>query len=368
MPKPIRSAVVGTGFIGEVHARAIRAAGGVVACIAASTATSAQRAQHRHLAERAAASAAEAIAAEDVDLVHICTPNAAHSALAQLAIDAGKHVICEKPLAVDIRQTGQLVSAVQGAGLVNAVPFVYRFYPTVREARARCAAGVTGAAQLIHGSYLQDWLADDTDTNWRVDPRLGGRSRVFGDIGVHWCDLAEFVTGHLITRVHARFATVYPQRGPADARMPVATEDCATITFETDRGAVGSVVLSQVSLGRRNRLWLSVDGSMQSLAFDQELPESLWVARRDAVEVVYRGTSTEFGALVDPYNIVPPGHPQGYQDCFTAFIRDVHKAVRGERPDGLPTFADGHRAALLTDAVSRSAASGTPVDVGQEWA
>lgn len=360
MTQQLRSAIIGTGFMGDVHARAVRAAGGSVACVAGSSPGRAAEAAGRFVAERAVATAAEAITAADVDLVHICTPNASHRELAELAIGAGKHVICEKPLALSSGDTGAMLAAAERAGVVHAVPFAYRFYPTVRAARARVGDGSTGPIRLLHGTYLQDWLSDDTASNWRVDAGLGGRTRVFGDIGVHWCDLAEFVSGHRIVRLEAQFLTAYPERGPHGARVPVDTEDCVTVTFRTDLGAIGTVVLSQVSTGHKNRLWLSVEGADQSLVFDQENPETLWAGHRDRIEIVPRAAGGP-----GRYDAVPVGHPQGYQECFTALVRDVHDAIHGNVPDGLPTFADGHRAALLTDAVVRSATTGAPVELAR---
>jgi predicted dehydrogenase len=237
--------------------------------------------------------------------------------------------------------------------VVAAVPFVYRFYPTVREARARIGAGDAGPLWLLHGSYLQDWLAGSDAANWRVDPKLGGTSRAFGDIGVHWCDLMEFTTGHRITRLAARMARAYPDR---------ITEDGAALLFDTDRGASGSVVVSQVSPGRKNRLWFSFDGPSASYVFDQELPDSLWVGGQRANQVVVRGPDT----LSEPaasYARLPAGHPHGYQDSFNAFVADVYAAIGGQKPDGLPAFADGLRAAVLTEAVVESAANSTWVEV-----
>jgi predicted dehydrogenase len=278
-----------------------------------------------------------------------------HVPQAEAAIRAGKHVICEKPLATDPADARRLVEAAADAGLVAAVPFVYRFYPSVREARARIGAGDAGPLWLLHGSYLQDWLAGSDAINWRVDPKLGGASRAFGDIGVHWCDLMEFTTGHRITRLIARMATAYPDR---------ITEDGAVVLFDTDRGASGSVVVSQVSLGRKNRLWFEFDGPSASYAFDQELPDSLWVGGRRGNQVVPRGPDT-FSGPAAGYARLPAGHPQGYQDSFTAFVADVYAAIGGHKPDGLPVFADGLRAAVLTAAVVESAADETWVEVRQ---
>jgi predicted dehydrogenase len=349
----MRSGIIGTGFIGGVHAYAVRAAGGVLAHVAGESPEHAAAAARRLGAEHACASVEELINADDVNVVHVCTPNALHVPQAEAAIRAGKHVICEKPLATDPADARRLVEGAADAGLVAAVPFVYRFYPSVREARARIGAGDAGPLWLLHGSYLQDWLAGSDAINWRVDPKLGGASRAFGDIGVHWCDLMEFTTGHRITRLIARMARAYPDR---------ITEDGAVVLFDTDRGASGSVVVSQVSLGRKNRLWFEFDGPSASYAFDQELPDSLWVGGKRGNQVVPRGPDT-FSGPAAGYARLPAGHPQGYQDSFTAFVADVYAAIGGHKPDGLPVFADGLRAAVLTAAVVESAADETWVEV-----
>ena len=362
--KRVRSGIIGTGFIGGVHARAVQAAGGVLASVADVSPVAAAESMHRLGAERFAASAADLIRADDIDVVHICTPNHLHDSLARLAIAAGKHVICEKPLATDASSAAGLVEEAQAAGVVTAVPFVYRFYPSVRDARQRVRTGETGPIRVLHGSYLQDWLVSTEDTNWRVDPALGGSSRAFGDIGVHWCDLIEFVSGHRIVRLTARLLTANAQRAAVGGKAAVHTEDCAAVTFETDQGALGSVMLSQVTHGRKNRLWFSIDGAEASLSFDQEVPESLWIGRRQQNTVILRG-SVPAGSDVDRYNVLPAGHPQGYQDCFNAFVTDVYAATAGQAPDGLPTFVDGHRAAVLTAAVLASASSGQWAEIPQ---
>jgi predicted dehydrogenase len=353
-----RSGIVGTGFIGEVHARAVRAAGGVLAAVAGRDAESSAAAAERLLAVRAASSGEELVEADDVDVVHICTPNHLHVPLAERALAAGKHVVCEKPLATDLDSARGLADRAGAADVVTAVPFVYRFYPTVRDARGRVRRGDVGSLRLVHGSYLQDWLSRPEDGNWRVDASLGGGSRAFGDIGVHWCDVVEFATGHRIARLVARMLTV-PRVGD---RSGQATEDAATVLFETDRGALGSVVVSQVSPGRKNRLWFSIEGAQASLQFDQELPDSLWVGGREQNTLVHRGAEAST-AEAARYDVVPVGHPQGYLDCFTAFVADVYAAAAGETPDGLPTFDDGLRAAVITDAVLASARSRGWVEV-----
>ena len=351
-PSAVRSVIVGTGFMGEVHARAVRAAGGTVAAVVSRSADQAAAAATRFAAESSYVSLEQALTGGDVDVVHVCTPNHTHLGLAHEAIAAGVHVICEKPLATSLSEAENLKAAAAAAGVVHAIPFAYRFYGSVREARARILGSTKGSVRIIHGSYLQDWLSRPDDTNWRVDPALGGQSRAFGDIGVHWCDLVEFVTGHRIARVSAQLLAL-PRPGAA---LGSSTEDAAVVQFVTDHGAIGSCVISQISPGRKNRLWLSIDTAEASYEFDQEDPDSLWIGGRGHSMELPRAAQDQ---VIGPhFDLVPSGHPQGYQDCFTNFIRDVHQAVRGEPPDGLPTFADGLRAAALTDAVLQSARTG----------
>ena len=273
MASPLRVAVAGTGFIGAVHVRSARLAGAHVVGVSASSAARAEQAAAALGVERAFATSEELVRADDVDVVHVCTPNHLHLPLAEAALAAGKHVICEKPLALDVAGARRLVDAATAAGRVAAVPFAYRYYPTLREARERVRGGATGPLHLLHGTYLQDWLLRPEDNNWRVDAELGGPSRTFADIGSHWCDLAEFVSGHRITKLSARMLTALPQRLYAESRpafsaapidgevRDVGTEDAAVVQFETDRGAIGTTIVSQISAGRKNRLWLEFDGA-----------------------------------------------------------------------------------------------------------
>lgn len=344
----LRIGIVGAGFIGAVHARSALLAGGHVTAVAASSPASAEAAATRLGAERACASAEELVRSDDVDVVHICAPNHLHVPLAHAALDAGKHVVCEKPLALDAAGAASLVDAAAANGLIGAVPFVYRYYPMVREARERLRDGRSGALRLLHGTYLQDWLASPDDDDWRVARTLGGPSRAFADIGSHWCDLAEFASGHRIARLSARTAALLPERD---------TEDVALVQFETDGGALGSVVVSQVSPGRKNRLWIEWDATAETLVFDQEGPDRLWRGRRDGAALDVRD-----GAALSPpaarLSILPAGHPQGYADCFDAFVADAYAAIRtGAAPGGMPTFADGQRAVRITEAVLASAAA-----------
>jgi predicted dehydrogenase len=344
------------GFIGEVHARAVARSGGTLVAVADSTAEKAEAAAQRLGIPQAFSSPEELILSRDVDVVHICTPNHLHEGLAEMALKADKHVICEKPLAVDCSGAARLVELAEATALVAAVPFIYRFYPMVREIRERLRSGEAGRVHLLHGSYLQDWLAHASHTNWRVDPARGGASRAFGDIGIHWCDLIEFATGHRITELVASTAAPYGARDLADSASKegaAVTEDLATVVFRTDGGASGSVVVSQTALGRKNRLWLEIDGEDAAFSFDQEQPDSLWIGGQDITRILPRG-SADTSPTAGVYNKLPQGHPQGYQDCFDAFVSDVYAAIAGGKPDGLPTFQDGLRSARITSAVMKS--------------
>ncbi|NMH98791.1 Gfo/Idh/MocA family protein [Pseudonocardia acidicola] len=345
MADQLRAGIVGAGFIGAVHAHAVRAAGGVVARVAASTPERSAEAAARVGASAPAATAEDLIDADDVDVVHICTPNSLHVPLARRALAAGKPVICEKPLATGLDDARALADL--AGGRVATVPFVYRFYPAVREARARVAAGQAGPLHLLHGAYLQDWQAGGASAGWRGEAGEGGAYRAFADVGVHWCDLVEFTTGHRITRLSARTS---------------GGGTVSTVAFETDAGATGSTVISQTSIGRRNALRFSLDGAEAAYGFDQEHPETLLVGGIAENRTVHRGSPATSGAA-GRYSLLPPGHPQGYQDCFNAFVADTYAAIGGSAPDGLPTFADGARAAALVDAVITSSESSTWVEV-----
>ncbi|WP_186377200.1 Gfo/Idh/MocA family protein [Curtobacterium pusillum] len=375
----LRVAVVGTGMIAGVHVRAARAAGAeVLGVLGRSPARSEQVAAQLDL-PRGYASLDEVLQ-DAPDVVHICTPNDQHHPQALAVIRAGISVVCEKPLAIDAAQASELVDAARDAGVVATVPFVYRYHPIVREIRGRIASGELGRVLAVHGHYLQDWMLDEDASSWRVDAGAGGVSRAFADIGSHWCDLVEFVTGEQFATVSAATDIVYPTRpaasGPsfsgspdpdpiadASTRAEVTTEDTAVATFRTGSGRIGNVVISQVSSGRKNRLWFEVDGTRGSAAFDQEQPESAWFGNERGAQIVVRDPSA---GVPDQRRLalVPSGHPQGYLDAFAAFVADTYDAVRSGPdpagwPEGLPTFADGARAAHIIDAVIGSAAGGT---------
>ena len=395
---PLRVAIAGAGMVARLHLDAARRAGAHVVGVCASTPERGRQAAERFGLDRAFDSAQELATDDEVDVVHICTPNSSHYQLTELALRSGKHVVCEKPLATTSTDADDLVKAAQNSGLITAVPFVYRYHPMAAEARARVRSGSIGPVRLIHGHYLQDWLSEPGDNNWRVDPELGGTSRAFADIGSHWCDLLEWVTGHRISELIAQTQTVLPTRegaargtfsahaaatGANLASTPVMTEDVAQLLFRTDHGASGALTISQVSPGRKNRLWFEVDGAAAAVAFDQENPESLFIGSRAGNTSLQRDS-----ALLSPeaarLSVLPAGHPMGYADCFAAFVADVYAAIRSAthastthalftRPSatdspatdsgGLPTFDDAARTVRLTEAVLRSARTRSWIEV-----
>jgi predicted dehydrogenase len=271
-------------------------------------------------------------------------------------------VICEKPLATTVADAVRLTDAAAAAGVVATVPFVYRFHPMVREARARFQGGEPGRLLTIQGEYLQDWLLDESADNWRVDAAAGGSSRAFADIGSHLVDLIEFITGDRIARVAAAKRTFFRNRA---GRQDVPTEDAVTVVVETKCGAIGSLLVSQVAAGRKNRLHLELSGSAESIGFDQENPDSLWLGRRHGSVTIQR-EAEDLHPDAARLSLVPAGHPQGYQDAFTAFVSDSYAAIAGDAPDGLPVFADGLCAARITEAVMTSAATANWVDIASE--
>ena len=359
---PLTVGIIGGGFMAREHSAAARSARAAVVGVASSSPAGAERAALALGIPRAYASPADLIADADIDVVHVCTPNSTHAEYALAALAAGKHVVCEKPLATSVDDAALLERRAAEAGVVAAVPFVYRFHPMVREARARIARGDAGALLTVQGSYLQDWLLTDTDDDWRVDARFGGPSRAFADIGSHLVDLVEFVGGERIARLTATTRTVFSTR---TRHSDIGTEDAVALAVETVSGAIGTLLVSQVSPGRKNRLSFEIGGSVESISFDQEHPESIWLGRRSGSELLQRDARS-LTADAARLSVLPAGHPLGYHDAFSAFVSDVYAAVAGEAPDGLPTFADGLRAVRITDAVLEAAAGGDWVEVPRE--
>ena len=365
----IGAAVVGTGFIGAVHVEALRRLGVQVHGVVGST------------RERAAARAAEIglpqaygsfqamLDDPRVDVVHITSPNHLHHEHSRAALRAGKHVVCEKPLAMTPAESADLLQMAEHSGLVHATNFNLRFYPVVQHVHGMVREGALGEVRLVSGHYLQDWLLLDTDWNWRLEPELGGVLRAVSDIGSHWMDLTTFLTGKRIVAVMADLATFIKKRrqpsGPMETfatgrgvktvERDISTEDCATILLRYEDGTRGAVTVSQISAGRKNSLLFEVDGSTSAVGWNSERPDELWIG--------HRGRPNEL-LLRDPAILneegrraasLPGGHAEGFADTFRALYAAVYRAVSAGKPsEGYPTFADGHDEMLVCDAVARS--------------
>lgn len=381
---PIRVGVIGAGFIGPAHIESLRRLGYVeVVALAGSSQESAERKAAALFVPKAYGNYLDLIRDPDVDVVDISAANVHHYPAAKATLEAGKHVVCEKPLGMTSAESAELAALAERSGLVHAVTFNVRFYPLVQHARAMIRRGDLGTVYLVHGGFWQDWLLLDTDYNWRVEAGQGGVLRAVGDIGSHWLDLAQFLTGLPVRSVLADFATFLPVRQkplrPLDTfstaeveRMPVTmeTEDAATVLLRLGETARGAMQVSQVSAGRKCRLAIEVNGSRGSLAWDGERPNELWIGHRDRPNEVLIKDPALLDESARPYARYPGGHDEGFADSHTAINRAVYDYIRaggrasGRAPD-FPTFADGHRENVIGDSILTSAREARWVDVLQ---
>ena len=377
----LHAAIVGPGFVGRAHLEALRRLGIPVQGMLASTPERSKAAAESLHLPHAYQSLEEIVEDKSVQLVHLCTPNNLHFAEASQLLRAGKHVLCEKPLALDSRESATLVSLLKDTGLVGAVTYNLRYYPLCQEARALVQGGAIGQVKLIHGSFLQDWLLFPTDWNWRLDAKLGGELRAVSDIGTHWLDLVAWLTSSKVSELCADLATVLPTRHRPKGRVEtfqkagtgetvevmISTDDYASVLLHFENEARGVMTVSQVSPGRKARLWFEIDGSEGSLAFDSESPNHLWIGRRDrACEVLPKDP-----ALQHPesrgYAAYPGGHPEGYPDTFVQLFKDVYGYVAAgdfRAPRTFPTFETGHEELVLCEAIAESAQNRRWVSVG----
>ncbi len=371
--KKINAAIVGTGFIGPAHLEALRRIPNVevIALVEVNQALADEKA--RILGIPNAYTFDEMLKQSDIDVVHICTPNFLHFAQAKAVLLAGKHVICEKPLAVKIDEAEELVKIAAEKGLVNAVHFNLRYYPMVRQMKTMREKGELGTVYSVMGSYLQDWLFLQTDYNWRLEPDKSGDSRAIADIGSHLLDITEYVTGLKITEVMADFSTVHKTRlKPLKAietysgkmldmsdyqEVPINTEDHATVLLRFDNGSKGSITVSQVSAGRKNRLNIEISGSKSNFEFNSERPNELWIGKREkANESLMKDPSLlhpEASALVS----FPGGHNEGFPDTSKQMFKEVYSAVlEGKQPENpsFPTFASGLRELIIGERIIES--------------
>lgn len=380
----LRTAIVGAGFIGPHHIDAVRRGGyaDVVAMVDRDPDRGPVNA--RALGVPKVVTDIDAVLGDpSIDVVHICTPNHTHVDLAQAAMEAGKHVVVEKPVATDRAGASRLLEVARLTRRHAAVALTYRGYPMIREARDIVRSGRLGQLRLVHGTYLQDWLADASDYNWRLDAAAGGASRAFADIGTHWFDTVEFVAGARVTAVMADLATLVPIRhrpvrsasafsagSGATEPVQVHTEDAATVLLRFEDGARGTVIVSQVSPGHKNDLVVHLSGSERSLGWSQESPEHVWLGARDQSTLLTRAPSADGWPV--GVAALPAGHPEGWAEALRDLLRPFYAAIAaGDAPHddaydtdpGYPTLADGARGVALIEAVVHSSSTGRWVDV-----
>ncbi len=373
MSQIIRAAIVGTGFIGPAHLEALRRLPNVEVVALCEVTQELANEKAKALGIPRAYVFEEMLKQDDIDVVHICTPNFLHYSQAKAVLEADKHVICEKPLAVKIHEAEDLVKIASATGLVNAVHFNLRYYPMVRQMKTMREKGELGEVYSVMGSYLQDWLYLNTDYNWRLEPDKSGDSRAIADIGSHLLDITEYVTGLKITEVMADFSTVHKTRlkplkaietysgkmleASDYAEVPINTEDHATVLLRFDNGSKGSVTVSQVSAGRKNRLNIEISGSKSNFEFNSERPNELWIGKREkANEQLMKDPSLfhpEASALIS----FPGGHNEGFPDTSKQMFKEVYAAVAtGKQPENpsYPTFASGLRELIIGERIVES--------------
>lgn len=379
MTAALHPAVVGTGFIGPVHVEALRRLGHNRIALVGSSPDRARAVAGKLGLERVYGSYDEMLADPEVKVVHLTTPNRLHYQECRQAIAAGKHVLCEKPLAMTSAESGELAALADKVAVATGVCYNVRYYPLNQEARQRVADGQLGRIYHVTGSYFQDWLLHETDFNWRVLAEEGGALRAVADIGTHWLDLVQHVTGLVVESVCADLATFLPTRrrpvgpvetfqakfGVAGATEPVAidTEDHGSVLLRFRGGATGCFSVSQVTAGRKNRVCYEIAGAKSALAWDSERPNELWQGRRDEANLVMPRDPALMHPSARAYASYPGGHNEGFPDTFKQLFRCFYEAVaRGERV-GYPTFTDGHREILLCEAILKSHRERRWVDV-----
>lgn len=374
--RTIKAGIIGTGFIGPAHVEAARRLGYVEMLAVAENgdALAKAKAEALHI-PRAYGSVEGLLADPDVEVVHNCTPNHLHFGVTKKIIAAGKHVISEKPLAMTSAESKELVELAEAAGVVHAIDFNYRFYPLVQQMRAMVDHGDLGDVYHATGSYTQDWLYLNTDWNWRLQPELSGPSRAIADIGSHWMDCLQFVTGQKIVKVLGHLHTVHKERMKPKKEVetysgkllssedyepqPINTEDFATVMFEMENGGVGSFTVSQVFAGRKNRLFIEIAGGKGSVVWDQEEPNELKVGFREKPNLSFLKDPSLMYPEARGYAHYPGGHPEAYPDGLKNFLNRVYSYIIEPRETkDFSTFADGHYEMALVDAILESANSG----------
>ncbi|HEY8548599.1 MAG TPA: Gfo/Idh/MocA family oxidoreductase [Vicinamibacterales bacterium] len=379
--KRIGMGLVGAGFVGPHHVDAVRRLGFVdVVAIAGSSEASARRKADALGVPKAYGSYEALLDDPDITVVHNATPNYLHYPVNAAAIQRGKHVVSDKPLAMTAKEAKSLLEMANKAGIVHAVTFNYRGNPLIQQARHAIARGDIGKPTFLHGHYLQDWLLKDTDYSWRLEPDKGGASSALGDIGSHWCDLAQHVSGLRITEVLADITTVIPKRkrpkgsreafqaatGTEDFELvDIKVEDLASVLLRFDNGAKGAFSVGQVCAGHKNDLVLEICGQKASYRWRQEDQNYLWVGHRDRANEVLQKDPSLIDAEVRGYAHLPGGHQEAWADAFCNLMRDIYGFIAEGRkpsdahPPAFATFEDGYRANVIVEAILESARKGS---------
>ena len=367
----LAAAIIGVGFVGRAHLEALRRLGIPVRGILSSSADRTREAARVLHLERAYSSLDELFADKSIGVVHICTPNYLHHDQTKAAMEAGKHVMCEKPLAMNASESQSLVNLERKLECVGGVAYNLRYYPLCHEARAIVQSGAIGEPRLVHGSFLQDWLLFSSDWNWRLQPEQSGDLRVVADIGTHWLDLVTWIIDRKVNEVCADLATVNPvhqrPRGRVETfqkstgatdDVKITTDDYASILLHLEGGICGVCTVSQVSAGRKARLWFEIDGSEGSVAWNSEEPNTLWIGKRGEPNKEIPKDPSIMHPQTRGYAAYPAGHAEGYPDTFAQLFKDFYAYIEAgdfTAPRTFPTFATGHEEMRLCKAIALSA-------------
>ncbi len=378
--KPIKTAIFGTGFMGRVHLEAVQRVESVeAAAIFGRNNDATARLAAGFAVAKATGDYREILRDPAIDAVDICTPNAQHFSMAKEALEAGKHVLCEKPLTTTVAEAEELVALATRQKLRNCVCHNLRYYPQVQQMRAMREAGELGEILAVQGTYSQDWLLYDTDWNWRIDAKAAGASRCMADIGSHFFDMAEHVTGLRVTSLCADLQTFHRTRKqpkhsvetfankmlrPEDyIATAVETEDFGAVVFRMGDRTRGAMTASQVSAGRKNGLSIEVYGTKASVAWKQERPDELWVGHRDTGNSIYVKDPCLLTGRARGYADLPGGHSEGYDDTFKQVFRRFYASIHASGPAEYPEFADGLRQMVILNAVLESNRSRKWMDI-----
>lgn len=374
MEKIMRVGIVGAGMMGKNHTEALRRLPGVsVVALADPNGALAKKTCEELFIPTAYESYQEMMEREALDAVHVCTPNFAHFEVCKAAIEAGIHVYCEKPLANTTEETSELCRLAKEHHAVAAVNFNYRHNAVVQDMHERLKSTDWGKTFLIHGRYVQDWMMYDTDFNWRCTTKLGGPSRTIADIGSHWFDTVQYITGQKIVKVYAKLLNCIPQRKKYSAQaatfqkqtgddytlVDIDTEDGAFILVELEDGTLGNLVLSQVSAGYKNGLVVNIDGSRYSMHWNQETPDRLYVGSRENGNTCIQASPDSLHGMGSKYATLPAGHVVAWNDALRNAIGCFYSELRGIHNDNFARFVDGDYIVKIVEACLKSAQSGS---------